>query len=124
MGNKYLFTSLTLGDPFSANLDLGLAVRFHHLISIASHQFCNLVGESHVIRLSLVITTLLLELDFSRGHDSCSQFVAVPFLFIAEANDIKGIVSELQLFIVINGGNSNLALRDIAVVISASFEDR
>ena len=114
---KYLLASLTLGDPFSSNFDLWLAETFQQLISIDPHQISNLVGKGHVISLSLVITTFLLEFHFSHVHDTSSQLVTIPFLIIREANNIKSVVSELQLFIVINGLNTDLAHGDITVVI-------
>ena len=113
----YLFTCLSLSNPLSSNLDLWLTESFHELISIDTHKVCNLVGKSHVIRFSLIIAALLLELDFSTAHNASSELVAIPLFFIGESNDIKGIVSELQLFIVINGGNSDLSTRDKKIIV-------
>merc|ERR1711899_714789 len=36
---------------------------------------------------------------------------------MGEANDVKGLISVLQLLIIVNGGNSNLALGHVAIVI-------
>merc|ERR1712223_2126606 len=36
---------------------------------------------------------------------------------MTESNDVKGRISEFQFLIVINGSNSDLALRNIAVII-------
>merc|ERR1712226_92025 len=112
-----LSTSLTLGYPFSTNLDLGLAESLKEFQRIAAKELSNLVGVSHVIKFSLIITTLLLELNLTTSHDSSSDLVAIPFLFMTEANTVKGSISVFQLFIVINGSNSDLALRYIGVVI-------
>jgi hypothetical protein len=43
-----------------------------------------------------------------------------PSFFLREANDIEGIKSVLTLFIVIDGGDGGLALRDVDVVIGIS----
>ena len=60
---------------------------------------------------------LLGELDLTTSHDGSSQLEAIPFLIIRKPNDIKGLVSVLQLLIVVNKCHSCLVLRDIGVII-------
>merc|ERR1712223_671358 len=84
---------------------------------INSIELSHLVWEVHFVWFSLIITTLLLEMNFTRGHDSSSDLVAIPFLLLFKSNDVKGRVSVFQLLIVINRCNSSLSLRDIGVVI-------
>merc|ERR1712180_186233 len=119
-----LFTSLTLGYPFSSDLDLWLAKTFQHFMNINAKQSCNFCRVGHLTRLSLVITTLLDELNFTTAHYSSSDFVAIPFFLMGEANNVKGRISHLQLLIVINGSNSNLALGYIAVVIDVIRQEK
>ena len=56
----HLLTSLTLGDPLSANLDLGLAEGLHHLISIASEEFRDLIWVGHVLKPRLLFSDSIL----------------------------------------------------------------
>ena len=71
----------------------------------------------NVFALSLVVTTLGLELNSSAGHDTSSQHVTVKLLLGGETKDIEGILSVLKLLVVINGSNSGLALGDIDIVV-------
>merc|ERR1712038_963094 len=69
--------------------------------------------------LSLVYFGIALDkLNFSRGHDTTSNFVTIPFFCFSKSKDIKSLISEFQLFIVINRGNSCFTLRYIGVVIN------
>ena len=78
--------------------------------------------RTNLLALSLVITTLGLELHTTKGHDSSSQHVAIPLLLLSKAKNIEGILSVLQLLVVINGVNFGLALAYVDVVIDVSTE--
>merc|ERR1719282_32764 len=81
-----LLTGLTLGHPFGTNLDPGLAEGLDQMESINTTQSSGLarVGvRSNLLTLSLVITTLGLELNTTEGHDSSSEHVAIILLLLS-----------------------------------------
>ena len=86
-------------------------------MNINAIQVSNLIRIIHLTRLSLIITSLLLKVDFTRGHDSRCNLETIPFFLIGKSNDVKGLKSHLQLFIIINWSNRDLTLRDISIVI-------
>merc|ERR1719412_1450515 len=119
-GHGSLLHSLTLGHPLGADLDAGLAEGLEQRHGLNSAESGHLAGEgfrSNALHLSLVVTTLLDVDNTSSSHDSGSQHVAVKLLLGREAKHIEGVLSVLQLLIVINGGDSGLALGDIDVVV-------
>jgi len=120
-----LLTSLTLGDPLCTDLDSWLAEGLDHgkgINTTESSNFSRVSVRSNMFTLSLVITTLGLEFNSSKGHDCRGQHVAIPLLLISKAKNVEGILSVLQLFIVINGVNLGLTLGDIPVVIDVIRE--
>merc|ERR1719443_2193067 len=72
--------------------------------------------------LSLVITTLSLELNTSKGHDTRCQHVTVPLLLFSKSKNIEGILSVFKLLVVINRVNLSLTLGHIDVVIDVIRE--
>merc|ERR1719490_260846 len=58
-----------------------------------------------------------LHLMMSHLKRRSKEAVAIPFLLVGESNDVKGSICHLQLFIVINRGDSDLTLGNIDVVI-------
>merc|ERR1719150_1134942 len=120
-----LLAGLTLSHPLGSDLDAGLAESLDHGSGIDTKEGGALAREgvgSNLLALSLVITTLGLELNTTEGHDSSCQHVAVPLLLLAESKHIEGILSVLQLFIVVNGGDSGLALGHVDVVVDVVAE--
>merc|ERR1719422_2856429 len=114
-----LFASLTLGDPFSSDLDAGFAE------SIDPESSSNLSWESvgtDFFTFGLVITTLCLEFNSTTGHDTSSKSIASKFLILAESKNVEGILGVFKLFIVINRGNSSFSLGHIDVVIDISAD--
>ena len=73
--------------------------------------------RSDVLAFSLVVTALGLELNATAGHDGGGQHVAVELLLRAEAQHIEGVLSVLQLLVVIDGVDLGLTLGDIDVVV-------
>ena len=71
----------------------------------------------------MIIATLLLEVDLTHRHYSRSKLVAVPFFQVRETNDTKSLVGVFQLFIVVNGLDSCLSLRDIGIVIDVISQE-
>merc|ERR1719483_598130 len=67
--------------------------------------------------MGLVITTLLDVLDTTTSHHTSSQYITVHLLLFTKSKNIESILSVLKLFIVIDGSNSCLTLRDISIVI-------
>merc|ERR1711994_873420 len=102
-----LLAGLALSHPLGTDLDAGLAESLDHGGGVDTKKGGALAREgvgSNLLALGLVITTLGLELNSTEGHDSSGQHVAVPLLLLAESKHIEGILSVLQLFIVVNGG--------------------
>merc|ERR1719310_1419859 len=120
-----LLAGLTLGHPLGADLDAGLAESLDHGGGVDTKKGGALAREgvgSNLLALGPVITTLGLELNTTEGHDSSSQHVAVPLLLLAESKHIEGILSVLQLLVVVNGGDSGLALGHVDVVVDVVAE--
>merc|ERR1719175_496073 len=107
-----LLTGLTLGDPFSTNLDPGLAEGLDHGSRISREGV-----RSNTLAFSLVISTLGLEFYAAKGHDSSSQHVAIKLLLLSKSKHLEGILSVFKLFIVINGFNLGFSLRHIDIII-------
>merc|ERR1719232_1397206 len=115
-----LLASLTLGDPLGTDLDPGLAESLDHVEGINTTESSSLAWisvRSNLLTLSLVITTLGLELNTAKGHNSSGQHVAVKLLLLRESKNVEGIFSVLKLFVVINGIDLCFTLTDIDVVI-------
>jgi hypothetical protein len=122
-GHSGLLHSLTLGHPLGTDLDAGLAEGLEQGSSFYSAEGSHLAREgfgSNALHLSLVVTTLLDVDNTSSSHDSGSQHVAVKLLLGREAKHIEGVLSVLQLLIVVDGGDSGLALGDIDIVVDVS----
>ena len=108
---------LTLGDPLCADLDLRLAEGLHHGLRVDAAEGGRLAGDLWGVWLALLIPPLLLELHLAHGHDGGGELVAVPLFLLREAEDIEGVISVLELLIVINGRNSGLTLTDIRIEV-------
>merc|ERR1719150_246186 len=86
---------------------------------------CGLSGEgvgTDLLALSLVVTALGLELHTTAGHHTGGQHVAVELLLLGESKNVEGVLGVPQLLIVIDGGDSGLALGDVDVVVDVSGE--
>merc|ERR1719150_2006268 len=84
---------------------------------------CGLSSEgvgSDLLALGLVVTALRLELHTAESHDSSSQHVAVELLLGRESKHVEGVLGVLQLLVVVNRGDSGLALGDVDVVVDVS----
>merc|ERR1719367_845938 len=122
-GTSGLLNSLTLGDPLGSDLDSWLAESLEQGSSFNSAECGHLSSKGvwgDLLQLSLVITTLLDVDNTSSSHDTSSQHVAVKLLLLGETKNVEGILSVLQLLVVINGGNSGFALGDVDIVIDVA----
>merc|ERR1712223_2278739 len=107
-----LLAGLTLHHPLGSDLD--------HLERVDLERSGDLSWEgvrSDGLTLSLVVTTLGLELNASVAHNAGSQHVAVELLFGAEAKDVERVLSVLELLVIIDGVDLGLTLGDIDVVV-------
>ena len=68
------------------------------------------------LALSLVVATLGDELDTTAAHDAGSEHVAVELLLRRELQDVEGVLGVLQLLVVVDRLDLDLALRDVDVV--------
>merc|ERR1719507_1765481 len=125
-GSGGLVASLTLGDPFSADLDPGLAEDLDHLEGVDHEGTCCLAREgvgSDELALSLVVSALCLELNPTAGHHTSSQHVAIKLFLVGESQNVKGVFSVEKLLVVINGINLCLSLGDVDVVIDVAANE-
>merc|ERR1712131_212586 len=108
-----LLTGLTLGHPLSSDLNSWLAEGFDEgrcFHSIAVSNLSRVSLRSNLFTLSLIITTLGLELNFSRCQNTSSQHVTFPFFLVTKSKNIEGILGEFKILIVIDGLNSSFSL--------------
>merc|ERR1711899_147185 len=115
-----LLAGLTLHHPLGSDLDPGLAVGLDHLERVDLERSGDLSWEgvrSDGLALSLVVTTLGLELNATVAHNAGSQHVAVELLFGAEAKDVERVLSVLELLVIIDGVDLGLALGHVDVIV-------
>merc|ERR1719167_539288 len=104
--------SLTLGDPLSTDLQLGLTEVGDHPLGINTANVCHLLGVGLILDLSLLFLAHWDEVlgEVAHVHDDSSELVDVVLLLSSESKDVVGLISEHHVFLVINGGDSDLAL--------------
>ena len=106
---------LALVHPLSADLDLGTdEVAVEELPVLDPVELSNLLAGDRVVHLARLLPTLLLEGHLTKMSDGCCQLEGVVLLLGAEAEGVKGHISELQLLSIINGVNLDLSLRKAA----------
>merc|ERR1719266_2154916 len=119
-GVSSLLAGLALGDPLGTDLDTGLTEGLDHGDWVNTETLGNLPWDVSFLgglAFSLVVATLGLVLNLAAAHDTSSDLHAVPGLLLREANDVEGIHGVLKLLIVVDRGDSGLALRDKAVEV-------
>merc|ERR1719210_3023867 len=119
-GSSGLIAGLTLGHPLGADLDPGLAEHLDHLERVDLERASCFSRESvrtNELALSLVVTTLGLELDSTTGHHTGGQHVAVKLLLVGESKHVEGILGVEELFIVVDGIDLGLALGHMDVIV-------
>ena len=106
---------LPLVHPLGADLDLGTdEVAVEELPVLDPVELSNLLAGDRVVHLAGLLPTLLLEGHLTKMSDGCCQLEGVVLLLGAEAEGVKGHISELQLLSIINGVNLDLSLRKAA----------
>ena len=106
---------LPLVHPLGADLDLGTdEVAVEELPVLDPVELSNLLAGDRVVHLARLLPTLLLEGHLTKMSDGCCQLEGVVLLLGAEAEGVKGHISELQLLSIINGVNLDLSLRKAA----------
>ena len=63
------------------------------------------------------MNTLIGKYQLSHVHDGRNDLVDVESLLFREVQDVEGVMSELQVLVVIDGRDGGLALADIMVVV-------
>merc|ERR1711971_362230 len=111
-------TGGSLVDPLSSDLQLGLAEVGDHPLAVNTGQGSDLLGIGLILDLSLLLVT---DGDKVLGHvahvhHGGGVLVHIVLLICGEAESHESLVSELHVLLVINGGDSELALGDIPVV--------
>merc|ERR1719412_306673 len=111
-------TGGALVDPLRPNLQLGLAEVGDHPLGINAGQLGDLVGVGVVLDLGLLF---LAHGDKVLGHvahvhHAGGVLVHIVLLILGEAERHEGLVSELHVLLVVNGGDSQLALGHVPVV--------
>merc|ERR1711971_1025009 len=111
-------TGGSLVDPLSSDLQLGLAEVGDHPLAVNTGQGSDLLGIGLILDLSLLLLT---DGDKVLGHvahvhHGGGVLVHTVLLICGEAKSHESLVSELHVLLVINGGDSELALGDIPVV--------
>ena len=118
MGRKFFLDStciLALVDPLGADLDLGTdEVAVEELPVLDPVELSNLLAGDRVVHLARLLPTLLLEGHLTKMSDGCCELEGVVLLLGAEAEGVKGHISELELLGIINGVNLDLSLRKAA----------
>merc|ERR1712012_791929 len=111
-------TGGTLGDPLSADLQLGLAEVGDHPLAVDTKELGNLLSIGVVLDLSLLLLTNRDKVlgHVAHVHHASSVLVHIILLLLREAKRNEGLVGELHVLLVVNGGDSELALGDIPVV--------
>ena len=106
---------LPLVHPLGADLDLGTdEVAVEELPVLDPVELSNLLAGDRVVHLAGLLPTLLLEGHLTKMSDGCCELEGVVLLLGAEAEGVKGHISELQLLSIINGVNLDLSLRKAA----------
>merc|ERR1712214_89374 len=112
-------TSLTLGHPFSTNLQLRLTEVGDHPFLINATDVSNLLSIGLILDFSLLLFAHWDKVlgEVTHVHDNSGKLVNVVFLLIGESQDIVGFISIHHVFLVINRRHSGFALRDPPVII-------
>merc|ERR1719400_2346188 len=109
-----------LVHPLRADLQLGLAEVGDHPLHVNSEELCHLLGIALVLDLGLL---LLADRDKVLGHVTHVHHAGgvlehIVLHLFAEAKDVKGLVGKLHVLPVIDGGNGQLALGHVPVVLN------
>merc|ERR1719193_454673 len=109
----------TLLHPLGSDLQLGLAEVGDHPLAVNAKQLCNLLGVGGILHLSLLLLAHGHKVlgHVAHVHHAGSVLEHVILHGLVEAQNVKGFVSEHHVFLVVNGGHGQLALRHVPVVL-------
>merc|ERR1712073_284192 len=107
-----------LGHPLGTDLQLGLAEVGQHPLGVNTKKLGDLLGVGVVLDLSLLLLTHGDKVlgHVAHVHHAGGVPVHIVLLLLAEAKSHKGLMSELHVLLVVNGGDSQLALGHPPVV--------
>merc|ERR550539_1077955 len=113
-----VLTGGALAHPLGTDLQLGLTEVSDHPLAVNAEKLSNLLGGHIVLDLSLLLLAHGHEVlgHVAHVHHAGGVLVHVVLLFLAEAESHEGLVSELHVLLVVNGGDGKLALGDVPVV--------
>merc|ERR1719412_759281 len=111
-------TGGALAHPLSTDLQLGLAEVGDHPLAVDTSQGSNLDSVGIVLDLGLLLLAHGHEVlgHVAHVHHAGGVLVHIVLLILGEAERHEGLVSELHVLLVVNGGDSQLALGNVPVV--------
>merc|ERR1719447_2207878 len=115
-GEVDLVNVLALLDKVLTNLQLGLHEGIDEPVNLNVKQVGGLADHFLTIRLSLLLTTLLLPLLVTQVSDGNGTLVQTIFLILGEAKGVQGGVGGAHLLSVIHTGDSQHTLGNVKVI--------
>merc|ERR1712012_696277 len=120
-----VLTGGTLGDPLSADLQLGLAEVGDHPLAVNTQELSNLLRVGVVLDLSLLLLTHGDKVPghVAHVHHGSGTLEHVVLLFLSEAKSIESLVSVHHALLVVNTRDGELTLGDIPVVLDVISQE-
>merc|ERR1719454_1634066 len=108
----------TLLHPLGSDLQLGLAEVGDHPLAVNAKQFSNLLRVGRILDLSLLLLAHWHKVlgHVAHVHHAGGVLEHVILHLGAEAQNVKGFVSEHHVLFVVNGGHGKLPLGHVPVV--------
>merc|ERR1712223_1570710 len=112
-------TGLTLGYPFSTDLQLGLTEVGDHPFLVNATDVSNLLSIGLILDFSLLLFAHWDKVlgEVTHVHDNSSKLVDVVLFLSGESKDVISFISIHHVLFVINRRHSGFALRDPPVVV-------
>merc|ERR1719209_1286078 len=111
-------TSGTFLDPFSTDLQLGLAEVGDHPFTVNATKTGNFLSIYIIFDFSLFFFAHRYKIlgHVTHVHESCSAFEDIVLLVLSEAKNVKSLISKLHVFLVVDAWYGQLSLADEPVV--------
>ena len=105
--------------PLGADLQLGLAEVGDHPLTIDAKELGNLLSVSRVLDLGLFFLANGNKVlaHVTHVHHASSVLEHLVLHLLGEAKNVKGLISEHHVLLVVNGGHSEFALGHKPVVL-------
>merc|ERR1719220_881878 len=105
--------------PLGSDLQLGLAEVGDHPLTVNAEELGNLLAIGGILDLSLLFLADGNKVlgHVAHVHHAGSVLEHIVLHLCGEAKDVKGLISELHVLLVVNGGHGQLALGHIPVVL-------